>query len=278
MQSLTFQQIAPAIAVGAAPPNAHPLARWASSDWRPLSELPLIILVGVTGVGKSTLLAQLTAQGFAHRMLPDRRDLTDRLIIAQMQTEAGESVAPVSDRRQRFAYTRAYREKYPGGMAHALAQLWIAAEAASERWIFDGLRGANEVTAAAAQLPAARFVLLDAPDLVRVQRLLGRNDAFDQVARNDTERTQPGYDLPEAAGLLQPAEVERLVQWAAQQAIPPDELRAKLQIVAEERRNYDPAATFDALHAHAPERLLRLDTVIHPPAALARTLIAWLAQ
>src|SRR5690606_21575174 len=111
--------------------------------------------------------------------------------------------------------------------------------AAAGHWVFDGLRGANEVTAAAVALPAARFVLLDAPDRVRVQRLLGRNDAFDQVTLADAGQARPGYDLPEAAGLLPPAEVEQLVQWAVQQAIPPDELRAKLQIVAEERRNYD---------------------------------------
>lgn len=266
-KSLAFQPLAPDLAIGAAPPN-----------WQPIANLPLIVLVGVTGVGKSTLLAQLTQQGLTHRLLPDRRALTDQLIIARMQAEAGEPVAPVSDRRQRFAYTRAYRAKYPGGMAHAVAQLWVASATMTTCWIFDGLRGANEVTAAATALAQARFVMLDAPDIVRIQRLLGRNDAFDQVTLERTNQPQAGYELPEAADLLSRQEIDRLVQWAAQQAIAPEELRAKLQIVAEERRNYDPAATLDALRIHAPARLLHLDTVAHPPADLARRLIAWLAQ
>lgn len=267
MQGPTFQPIAPDLATGASP-----------LDWQPIVNLPLVILVGVTGVGKSTLLAQLTEQGLTHRLLPNRRELTDRLIIAQMQTVAGDSIAPVTDRRQRFGYTRTYREMFPGGMAHALAQLWVATNAAVERWIFDGLRGANEVTAAAAELPNARFVLLDAPDWVRVQRLLGRNDAFDQVKLDRPHSAQPGYDLSEAAGLLAPEEIDWLAQWASQAAITPDDLRAKLQIVAEERRNYDPTATLDALRTHAPTRCLHLDTVAHRPADLARSLISWLAQ
>src|SRR5688572_1778231 len=159
---LPFQTIAPSLAIGAEQ----------AEGWRSTSALPLVIVVGVTGVGKSTLLDQMAQHGATYLLLPDRRDLTDQLIISAMQVADALPIAPVTDRGQRFAYTRRYRERFEGGMAHALTQLWISDDAPN-LLLFDGLRGANEVTYAAATLPHARFVMLDAPDLTRLQRLLG---------------------------------------------------------------------------------------------------------
>lgn len=272
--TLPFQMIAPHVAVGAPVPPG----------WRSIAELPLLILVGVTGVGKSTLLAELARHGPAHQLLPDRRVLTDQLIIGQMQVEAGEPRGPVTDRGQRFAYTRRYREQFPGGMAHALAQLWLATDAPAPWWVYDGLRGENEVSAAAASLPLARFVMLDAPDLVRVQRLLGRGDAFDQIAPDRAVRDTAATDLtsladlglPAAQTLFTPAAEETLLGWVRRGTVPAADLRAKLQIVIEERRSYDPTTTLDALRRHAPTRTLYLDTVAHAPAAVADQVLAWL--
>jgi len=67
-----------------------------------------------------------------------------------------------------------------------------------------------------------------------------------------------------------------MLGWLADGSVSPADLRAKLQIVVEERRSYDPAATYAALRAHAPARTLYLDTVAHAPAAIAAQVLAWL--
>lgn len=268
-----FTQLDEATAIGAPAPDG----------WTPVAARPLLVLVGVTGAGKSTTLAALAAAGLPFRLLPDRRHLTDRLMIPEMLAAAGETVAPVQDRARRFALTRAYRERYPGGMGHALAQLLVReelpgarGEASTNFLLFDGLRGENEVDCAAQALPLARFFMLDAPDAVRVARLMGRNDPFDQLAANVQPAEHAALSLadlgvPDAAGLFSPAE-EAVLLGLARQA--PDDLRRSLAIVVEERRSYDPAATRTALLAAAPERALVIDTAAHDPAAVAQQILA----
>jgi hypothetical protein len=273
---LPFEQLAPGFGVGQPAP----------AGWRSLATAPLLILVGVTGVGKSTLLENLAQRGPAFYRLPDRRELTDRLIIATMQAADGRPVAPVTDRKARFEYTRRYRERFAGGMAHALAQLLVDPAATGSYLLFDGLRGANEVAHAATCLPLARFAMLDAPDWVRVQRLLNRRDNFDHIAgptNAHDHSAEVAADLTalgveEAATLFTPAEAQSLLDWAGRGEVDRDDLRAKLQIVLEERRSYDPAATLAALQTHAPDRTLYLDTVALSPQAVAETLLKWIAQ
>ncbi len=271
--ALPFMPLAPGLAAGDAAP----------AGWRPLAATNLLILVGVTGVGKSTLLSQLTAHGLAYTLLPDRRVLTDALIITQMQVADGVPPAPVADRKARFDYTRRYREQYPGGMAAALTRLWLEAPAPAALYLFDGLRGANEIEFAAHAFPLARFLMLDAPDAVRVGRLLGRGDAFDRVQPDALPVLDQAADfadlgVPNAAALFSPAEEAHMLGWLARGEVTPADLAAKLKIVVEERRNYDPAATQAALRAHAGERALIVDTVAHPPAAAAHRLLAWLSH
>ena len=244
------------------------------SGWRPLTAMPLVILVGVTGVGKSTTIAALAGHAPDLRVLPDRRTLTDALIIAHLQQADGEPVAPVTDRAARFAYTRRYRAQFPGGMAHALAQLRVAPHATGPL-LFDGLRGADEVGAAVTRFPLAAFAVLDAPDEVRVQRLLGRGDVFDQI---DSRTDHTGDDwtalgVPEAATFLDADVQARLRNLVATGEVTAQELAAKLRIVAEERRNYDPAAARATLTELAPARTVVIDTTRHTP-AVAATMIA----
>jgi hypothetical protein len=267
---LPFQPIAPYLAVGMQTPDG----------WRSITTFPLVILVGITGVGKSTLLDELARQGANYLLLPDRRDLTDQLIITAMQADDGIPITPVTDRGQRFAYTRRYRQRYPGGMAHALSQLRVSGDAPANLLLFDGLRGANEVSYAAAALPQARFIMLDAPDLIRLQRLLGRGDTFDhiQVATPITEDAAnfAALGLPEAGVIFNATEEATIFSWLQQGIVTGDEVRAKLQIVIEERRSYDPVATLAALRANAPHNTLYIDTVLHNPAVVAGQVLAWL--
>ena len=267
---LPFQPIAPYLAVGTAP----------QPGWRAIAEVPLVLLVGVTGVGKSTLLEELTEHGARYLLLPDRRDLTDQLIISTMQAADGQPISPVTDRGQRFAYTRRYRELYAGGMAHALTQLWVSEEVPAPFLLFDGLRGANEVISAAAMLPHAHFVMLDAPDVVRLQRLLGRGDAFDRIqvagTASDDASSFVALGLPEAQAIFDAKDEATILSWLNSGEVTSDALRAKLQIVIEERQSYDPVATLSALRSHADHATLYVDTVTHGPAAVASQVIAWL--
>ncbi len=100
-----FTELAPGVGFGEAPDVA----------WYALPYVPLIVFVGVTGVGKSTTLQALREQQFNFALLPDRRELTDHLIIAFLQRQAGVAPHPVTDRTERFQLTRRYREQFSGG-------------------------------------------------------------------------------------------------------------------------------------------------------------------
>lgn len=248
--------------------------------WVPLASRPLLVLVGLTGVGKSTYLGRLqeTPPPLAGRwlLLPDRRQLTDRIIIPAAQNSAGEPLTPVQDRERRFALTRRYRTQYPGGMAHALTQLYIARDEAG-CCLFDGLRGAHEVEQAAAALPAARFVVLAAPLLVRLERLLGRQDAFDRIDRHPEGRSHAA-ELGADSLLFTLEERERLGRLVASGEIPAAELQAKLAIVTAEARSYDQETTIAALMKSAPQRTLVLETNSMSPAQGLAHLRGWLGN
>lgn len=261
--------IAPGIGAGPSAP----------AGWRSLADLPSAIIVGLTGVGKSTTLAALAQKQPGYTLLPNRRDLTDRLIIPAVQAAEGAPIEPVSDRSQRFAYTRRYRERYPGGMSHALGQLQIAPAQMGSFLLFDGLRGADEVSHAVTSLPRAHFVALHAPDRVRVERLLQRNDRFDQVAL--PEKGEPQQAWPDLAALgalaaqalFSDAEQAALLSLVQQGDVTADELRAKLRIVIEERRNYDPYAAIDLLQTQAADRTLVIDTSTNEPDQVVARLV-----
>ncbi|MBI3959589.1 MAG: ATPase [Chloroflexi bacterium] len=245
-----------------------------ADGWLSVAELPLLILVGVTGVGKSTTLALLEAAAPPVRQLPDRRALAD-LLITKVQLDAGEALRAVTDRAERFDYTRRYREQNPGGLAQALSQLWIDPARWPQPLCFDGLRGADEVGYAAQQLPHARFAVLDAPDVVRVERLLGRGDRFDRLSttQSPTEGgTLPGLDVPGAGALFTPDEQARLSALVTGGAVSAADLRAKVAIVVTERQNYDPAAAIAALQRLAPGRTVVVDTTQCTPQEAARVI------
>lgn len=250
----------PFLRADAAPPAPHE---------RRLSQLPLTVLVGVTGVGKSTALAALTGPDAGVRVLPDRREVTDAVMILPL---AG---APVRDREERFRLTAQYRQTHPGGMAQALGSLLADTGHWGVAPVFDGLRGLDEVSYAAQSFPAWRFVALGAPDAVRVRRLLGRADAFDQVTTGTGGTLRA--ELAALAGVeavFTPEELDALADLPAQGFAPGDVL-AKVKIVVSERRNYDPAAAEAFLRTLPPGRALVLDTVALDPAAVAAAVRAW---
>lgn len=186
--------------------------------------MTLIFLAGLTGAGKSTVLPVLLGPG-ARSALPDRRQLTDTIIIPKALQLAGSKPGPVTDRLERFRLTALYRDEHPEGIVHALRQHLEAAQVA-EGAVFDGLRGRSEVTAADRSFPGARFLMLEALPETRIERLAGRADNFDREAgRGEAD----------------------------------DRLRAR-RIVEEEQRHYDQAGARRYLESLPGTRRLIIDT------------------
>lgn len=206
--------------------------------------MDLLFLVGLTGVGKSTVLPALLARS-GRRLLPDRRQLTDRIILPAALRLEGSPVRPVSDRLERFRLTARYRKEHEGGIVHALVQ-YLGGDSSSGPCLFDGLRGEVEVAAAQRCFRNARFLMLEARPEIRIQRLLARSDEFDRQAGTEasaephcTERHQAERHQAERA------QAERH--------------RAE-RIVAEEQRHYDQAAARRLLECLPPSRRLLIDT------------------
>lgn len=251
--------------------------------FQPLTELAPVILVGLTGVGKSTILDLLPQYGLTFTLLPNRREVTDDIIIASLQTEAGETPHPVKDRIERFEYTARYRDKYPGGMAHALSRLLIKPTKTESLLIFDGLRGLNEVQHAVAYFPQARFVILDAPDTVRLNRLLQRGDLFDTVGNlqppSDQNLVETLKTIPHITNIFSEDQLTQMARASETAQIPAEEVVQKLSIIVKERRNYDSGAARDYLVSTLPSsRVLVIDTSVHSAEAAARQVIDWLAN
>lgn len=278
-------------------------------------DMELIILVGLTGAGKSTVLSALRSTlGERVEVLPDRRALTDSVLIPEAQRLAGLPPGPVRDRLERFRLTARYREAHPGGMAEVLAEL-VAARVAERaapvagkrtasgaltprttRLLFDNLRGASEVTFARDAIPEARFVVLDCPPDQRIARLAARGDAFDTTASSvgssserigtsparvgtSAERMGAGSKRVAAALRTVPA-LERLVSIrplaAALRDLPTERVLTAATVVAEESLHYDPEATMRALASLTPRRLLRIDTGRLQADAVTSSVAAWL--
>ena len=199
----------------------------------PVREAPLLVLVGLTGVGKSTLVEALGLP-----RLPDRRELVDRFVLPRYGAE------PPIPREERFRLTR---EEFPGGVAEVLARGYVPPK---PLLLFDGLRGEGEVAYALEHLPRARFVLLHAREATRLKRLLSRQDAFDRVRLAPEEEARL---KALAQGVLTEEELAEALSLA-----PLEEVLAKLKIVAEEKKNYDPEGPLRLLEGHP--RALVLDT------------------
>jgi hypothetical protein len=251
--------------------------------WQVLSDVSLIIIVGTTGVGKSTTTLALADSGLFFTLLPNRRILTDQLIIAPMQDADGHS-GKVLNRIERFEYARRYREQFAGGMAEVLTQLSVDPGKLESLLVFDGLRGENEVRHAATNLPNARFVFLGAPEWVRFQRLLNRQDVFDQITQatsrsNELEVisedpiTFASLGVPEACTFLTSSEEKIIIEFIERGVFSKSEVSDKLKILVKERLNYDPVTTKNALCDFAPERSLIIDTTQFTPQEIAKKII-----
>ena len=239
---------------------------------------PLLILVGVTGVGKSTTVQALIDEGLSFHLLPNRRVLTSRLIVAPLLKEEGQPIRELS-RLERLPYISRYRARYPGGMAHALAQWQIEPAREGQLFLFDGLRGENEIRYAVNALPLATFIALETPDIIRLQRLLKRQDPYDQMGSpHQDQLATPGcfaaLGLPEAATMFTAQQEQALFARVQRAEIALSDLQDKLRLMTVERRLYDAKGTLAALRKIASNRTLVIDTTHHSPQQVARKIIS----
>jgi hypothetical protein len=249
---------------------------------KPLAKLPVVVMVGLTGVGKTTTLELLASKGVIFTLLPNRRTITDELIIATLQREEGQLPHPVTDRVARFDFTARYRARYPGGMAYAVSRLALDPTGLAMPLIFDGLRGLDEVQQATAYFPEARFILLDAPDIVRLRRLLKRGDFFDsatsQSKASSTDFASRLAAIPNIKTVFNRDALNQVIRLAQADQDLDEEIIQKSSIIAAERLNYDSQAAGSFLNdILPPERLLIIDTAAHLAHTVVEQIAGWLA-
>ena len=151
-----------------------------------LGDVPVCMVVGLTGTGKSTTLATLAdmrQNGDIHYCedIPTRRELADLIIIPTAQVISGDPVRPVADREQRFAYTYKFAHEFEtGGSAAAFGWLYFGWDGHTTL-LSDGLRGPREIAYALANYPQWAVAELWVDPVIRLQRLTDRKDRFDYL-------------------------------------------------------------------------------------------------
>ncbi len=253
------------------------------SNFRPLTKLALVIMVGLTGVGKSTTLKLLQKNGLIFTLLPDRRTITNAIIISSLQQQAGQTPHLLTDQMERFKYTARYRAKYPGGTAHALGQLAADPAKLSSLLIFDGLRGLNEVQYATAYFPKARFVVFDAPDIVRLERLLKRGHFFDAKTIHTSllgkNLMAALMSTPNIEAIFNEEELRQIARIARATRLSTDIVLKAVTVIVEERRHYDPyAARAHLTQKLSSKQLMVIDTAAHSPEVAAQRMAKWLSD
>ncbi|RED53236.1 hypothetical protein [Aestuariispira insulae] len=212
----------------------------------PLSGEEIVIFTGLTGAGKTTAVSLfLEMMNKDAVLLPNRRELTDRLIIPEFAN------GPVQDRISRFEITGRFRNAHPGGMAEILAGLSIHPNLHGRIFLFDNLRGRNEVDHALHQFGNATFVHVSAPLQVRLHRLLTRLDPFDQVK----DRVANSEGLAERLRQSMPRQaVQGIMEKVACNLYDATEVVDKLDILEKEAENYSDQDCLELLQSNAKSR------------------------
>ena len=187
----------------------YPLVRLHETmGFHPLSDHPVLMLVALTGSGKTTTLRHLAKRVGAAGMglIPSRRQVADWLALPLMQALSGEPIAPVDDRVARFALTKQLAARLDGGMAALFSWLYLCDSCADMIWS-EGIRGENEIRFALNGFPNWQIVELTLHPLTRLRRLSRRRDTFDQAASETDLSFLPSHLRHEARSLLQCGEI-----------------------------------------------------------------------
>ena len=175
---------------------------------RPLGEHRLLMLVALTGTGKTTALDIVSRRlgGRGLGLMPTRREVADWIAIPLAQHWSGEALAPAPDRVKRFEYTRLFAGRVDGGMAAAFSWLNLADDYTGTL-LSEGIRGDNEITYALRHFQRWRIVELALHPLTRLRRLSRRKEAFDRAAGKADWSFLPPELRDEAAALFRAGEI-----------------------------------------------------------------------
>lgn len=135
-----------------------------------------IVLAGFTGAGKTTALQYLAEKYTSWLLLPDRRELTEKCIITPLQS-INNLEQKVLSRNERYEYVQSYKKVFPEGMGGILKNIHL--NKACNGFLFDGVRGENEIKAVLESFPKVKVILLEATDEIRHQRIQNRGESYD---------------------------------------------------------------------------------------------------
>ena len=202
-----LREVQPRLAIPMA--EKYPLVGFVQREgWRSLGNHALLMLVALTGTGKSTTLSRLRARlgGNGTSVIPSRREVADWIAIPMAQALAGESIEPIRDRGRRFACTRRFAERVPGGMAAAFSWLYLADDY-DGLLLSEGIRGQNEIQYALENFPLWRIIELTLNPLTRLRRLSRRRDDFDRASGTADLSFLPDRLREEAEALVKADEI-----------------------------------------------------------------------
>ena len=237
------------------------------TGFTPLADVPVLMVVGLTGTGKSTTLAQVAQMRSAGRLnycddIPDRRELADLIIIPTAQAIVSEQVRPIKDREQRFELTRRFAQQFDAGGSAAVYG-WLHYQWDTHTPLLsDGLRGPGEIAYALKHYPRWQVCELWVDAVTRLRRLSNREDRFDFLANSSA--VEDLSFLPEGRRL----EVLHLLESG--------EVTPKAVITARaEAQNYGGAA-FDPDNRTARYRCLQIDDMT--PEAVAQAVAEFMQE
>ncbi len=175
----------------------------AASGFSPLSQKRLVMVVGFTGTGKTTMLRELSALREQGQLdyrddVPSRREIADLVLLPAAQVWSGQPIAPVRDRAERFRLTGIFSQHIePGGFS------------AVYRWLYyrDDLH--LPLVSEGVHSPNWRIFELWVDPITRLQRLSNRADDFDRVRDAaidwsflpDAQQVQAAQSLLEQGGI-----------------------------------------------------------------------------
>ena len=247
--------------------------------WQSILNFPLLIFVGGMGAGKSTTLdllregEYLEVLGFRPFRLPDRRELTERLIIADMQREMGEPVRKLK-RLERVSYIIRYKGEQPAGLAFSISRLAMNVQEMQNPeslfLVFDGLRGEDELKFTLSEMPMARLVMFHTQDIVRLERLLERDDAYDKINGDVISDEQSLVEELKQFEFITFDEINYLLEIVSSGKIIVEELLRKLKLLEVEYSMYDVHNTRQILQDLGGDRTIEVDTTMEKPNQIAR--------
>lgn len=143
-----------------------------------------LVLVGGTGVGKTTLINNLQEKLNFNFEIVDRRSLVDQYVIPDYKRYLNARHVEYDEKSREFRFdsTAWYAKKGNSGLAKLVQNSIKNLKNSNKVIIVDNLRGELEINYALKNIPEAFFIAMDASSEVRIKRIIGRTEEFDKLS------------------------------------------------------------------------------------------------